>query len=633
MPPFSNNLTVSSSGVIRSSSLRSYRLFDCLWIAILVGLVWWVNLLGHPLSVPDSARYAEIPREMFESGDWITPHLNGVKYFEKPPLFYWLQLIAFKLGGVSDNVAMIPNFLLSVAIVVTTYLLGEAIFERKSGIFSALILASNLGSFVFTRVLTLDILLSFTLTVAIGSFWLAYLQTVDGAKTKNDRANSSRGCLWLAYLASAGAVMSKGLVGALFPILILGGWFLLVRDWKLLKRWLYWPAILLTLFLVLPWHLLVQYRHPEFLDFYIIKQHMARFFTDYAARKQPWWFFGAVLLVSWYPWSALFPAVLQNLFKRWRSRWEQFGLVEWDIASKSELFAFLWAMVIIVFFNFSQSKLIPYILPAFPPIALLMGGCFLSWWQRPIGRSSQVTCLMWTNGLLALGGAIMAIWFFDVLRMENGNLFFWKVSFIWAGVAATLGVLKWRRREMISGYAILIAAIGALAIFHTAGGYAYNINHRSIYQLVQVLQNELTDRDTVIAYQDYYQELPFYLQCKVVVVGDGGELNFGAQHQPEAKGWMWQHDKFDRCMILADSCKAGSDREACKWLRDGGCLLRDGHRRHENQLGDSSYVGHYYLLAKWPDWEEIKNRLPIIANWRVLARERDVILVTDKPGE
>lgn len=218
-----------------------YRWLDCCWIVGLVVVVWGFDLFGHPLSVPDSGRYAEIPREMLESGDWVTPHLNGVKYFEKPPLFYWLQLLAFKVAGVGADVAMVPNFVLSVAIVVVTYLLGDALFGRKSGVASALALASSLGGFVFTRVLTLDVILSCMLTVSIGSFWLAYLRREQGSVTY----------LWVAYIAAAGAVMSKGLVGLLFPMLILGSWILLTRDWRGLRYWMYWPAISVAMLLSL----------------------------------------------------------------------------------------------------------------------------------------------------------------------------------------------------------------------------------------------------------------------------------------------------------------------------------------------------------------------------------------------
>ncbi len=590
-----------------------YRWLDCCWIVGLVVVVWGFDLFGHPLSVPDSGRYAEIPREMLESGDWVTPHLNGVKYFEKPPLFYWLQLLAFKVAGVGADVAMVPNFVLSVAIVVVTYLLGDALFGRKSGVASALALASSLGGFVFTRVLTLDVILSCMLTVSIGSFWLAYLRREQGGVTY----------LWVAYIAAAGAVMSKGLVGLLFPMLILGSWILLTRDWRGLRYWMYWPAISVAMLLVLPWHLLMQQCHPEFWQFYFVEQHFARFFTDYAMRQQGWWFFGVVLLVGWYPWVVMFSAILRNLLKRWRYRWEQFKLSCWDVVAKSELFIAMWAVVIVLFFSCSQSKLIPYILPAFPPIALLVGNYLANLWEKPMGRSNPVNGWIWLHIILIVGILAILIWFPDIVRIDGGVSLLRKLVGVWV---CTLCVIWWLRRYSTSNsYILMTIGLSMVAFFQIISGYVYNINGHSIYSLVQILQQELTDQDTVIIYHDYYQELPFYLRRKVVIVGDGGELAPGVRHQPEAKGWIWQQHRFEKCMLLADNCRSEQDATACQWLVNSGCLLKGDWSQ------DREY-GYYYILTKWLDWENLKEQLPIVLGWRLVARDRDVVLITDKPG-
>ena len=178
--------TITRLTTIFTRDRRLYLWRDLGWLLLLVAIVWGASLGNWPLSVPDSARYAQVPQEMLASQQWVTPLLNGIEYLEKPPLFYWIQILAYKLLGVGARVALIPNFGFSLLIVAQVYLLGRALFNRQAAILAALIQASCLSSWVFIHVITLDILLTLTLTLAIGGFWLAILAS-DQLDKKNTK--------------------------------------------------------------------------------------------------------------------------------------------------------------------------------------------------------------------------------------------------------------------------------------------------------------------------------------------------------------------------------------------------------------------------------------------------------------
>lgn len=332
--------------------------------ALMVGLgflLFYLIMINlTPLLEPDEGRYIEIPREMLALRDFILPHLNGVLYFEKPPLYYWLNSLSIAVFGISLVAARIWSVLMAVFTILFTGKLARTFFGSDTGITAEIILGS---SFLFMGLAcfnTLDMTLTFFLTVCIGCFYLA----IDSDRRKLQ--------FWLMFAASAGAVMTKGLIGLVIPGGIVFFYLLISGRWRLLKIVPWISGIILFLVLALPWHVAASLRHPDFLYFYFIHEHFLRYATTIAHRREPWYFFIVVLLVGSIPWVYLMPRVIKHAFS---TTWQKFR-------HDDGLYFLLWVLFPIVFFSLSESKLITYILPVFPPLAILFAREFGPAFQR-----------------------------------------------------------------------------------------------------------------------------------------------------------------------------------------------------------------------------------------------------------
>ncbi len=310
-----------------------------------MGLVLFFYRLGAPgLMDPDEGRYAEIAREFFVRGDWLIPHLNLLPYLEKPPLVYWLTALGFKVFGFTEAAARLPSAVSALGGVFLAYGLGRALWGPGPGVLGALVLASAAGYVALGRILTLDMTFALYLNLGIG---LGYLALSRGQAR-----------LWpWAYLALALAVLTKGPVALVLAGLTWVIW-VLVTPPALAGPSVHmpWSWALLAL-ITLPWFVYVQWVYPEFFRFFILEQHFGRFLTP-AIHPEPLYYYVPVLLGLLLPWTWLLPWTLAA-GGRWRD--------------PDHRFLVIWAAVILVFFSLSRGKLVPYILPALLPLALLVG--------------------------------------------------------------------------------------------------------------------------------------------------------------------------------------------------------------------------------------------------------------------
>ncbi|NOY22820.1 MAG: hypothetical protein GXO70_04820 [Acidobacteria bacterium] len=307
-----------------------------------------------PLMGPDEGRYIEIPREMLATRDFILPHLNGVLYFEKPPLYYWLNSLSVAIFGISPAAARLWSVLMAVFSILFTGKLAGKLYGPEMAVRSEIILGT---SFLFMGLAcfnTLDMTLTFFMTVCIGSFLLA------------GEAAGKRPYFLLMFAAAAGAVMTKGLIGVVLPGGIVFIYLILSGRWQLLRLVPWVTGLALFSVLAVPWHVAAAFRNPDFLHFYFIREHFLRYATTIEHRTQPWYFFIVVLLVGSFPWMYLLPGVLKHLFSAgWRK-----------LRHDNALYLLMWIFVPLIFFSLSESKLATYILPVFPPLAILFAGEF-----------------------------------------------------------------------------------------------------------------------------------------------------------------------------------------------------------------------------------------------------------------
>jgi len=364
-------MTKGESAIRNPTSTIVWLLF-----AVVILVVYFAGLT-IPLVGPDEPRYAQVAREMFERGDWITPTLGGFHWFEKPALLYWLEISAYNLFGISEFSARLGSVLFGLGTIASLWILGRNVepaeanngrqWTNEFANWLALVAASTVGIVAFAHGASFDIILTFPLTAALVSFFLYDLK----------RRNA-----WLVsfYFFVGVAILAKGLIGIVFPFAIVG--FYHVVAWKFPNRALsssfFWGTAL-AIAVACTWYLPMYLRHGwEFVDQFFIQHHFQRYTSNKYLHPQPFYFFFWVLPLMTIPWLPFFIAALWDLGKRSviEATSNQNDVADAalgiDPAIRSlQLFALAWLAVPLVFFSFSGSKLPGYILPAVPAAVLL----------------------------------------------------------------------------------------------------------------------------------------------------------------------------------------------------------------------------------------------------------------------
>src|SRR5690349_21212872 len=310
--------------------------------------------MQRPLANPDEGRYSEISREMATTGDWVTPRLNGIKYFEKPPLQYWAGAAAMERFGVHEWTARLWTALTGALGILLAWLAGTRLFDVRTGMFAAVVLGSSLMYVAIGHLNTLDMGLTFFLFAALCAFLLAHQDIA------TDRANA----LWMhvAWAAMGAAVLSKGLIGVVLPAATLVLYSIVQRDLMLWRRLHLITGSILFLAVCAPWFVVVSLRNPEFPWFFFVHEHFLRYTTTVHQRMEPWYYFVPLFIAGALPW------LIVALDAIWRS-----ALPEPRARFHVRRFLLIWCVFAFVFFSISGSKLPSYILPLFPALALLTG--------------------------------------------------------------------------------------------------------------------------------------------------------------------------------------------------------------------------------------------------------------------
>jgi 4-amino-4-deoxy-L-arabinose transferase-like glycosyltransferase len=404
------------------------------WIIFAIIVVFaYLTGLTIPLLGPDEPRYAQVAREMFERGDWVTPTLGGFDWFEKPALLYWLQIASYKLLGVSEFAARFGSALFGLGTVLSLWILGRNFppgrkdakeneatdtGHRTSGDFAnwlALIAASSIGLIVFSRGASFDIILTFPVTASLVSFFIFDLtNSREDAKAQKSRLQSPVFWLLSFYFFIGVALIAKGLVGIVFPFAIVAFYYLL--SLKLPSRTfifsLFWGT-LLALLVASVWYLpMYRVNGWKFVDEFFIQHHFQRYTSNKYQHPQPFYFFFWVLPLMTLPWLPFFFAAIWNLIKGIVSRQdaEEQRKNENLPFSLSPLlrFSLAWLLVPLVFFSLSGSKLPGYILPALPAALILTAETV---W-RFVKKTRARALILQTIALVTLIGAAVLAQFF-----------------------------------------------------------------------------------------------------------------------------------------------------------------------------------------------------------------------------
>jgi hypothetical protein len=516
------------------TAVRRRRLELLLLVAVAVPLLFAAQ--GFEFLDPDEGLYADIAKTMLTSGDWVLPHFNGLPYLEKPPLYFWLGGLALWADPTSEAATRLVSSVAALGSVLLAWRMGRRLYGPAAGLAAGVALATSVGYALYVRKASTDLVFVFCLTLALYGFVRDAVRPTMG-----------RGRFLLFYGGTALAVLSKGLIGLVFPVVIVGLTCLWLRapGWRRLN--LGWGALVFAA-VALPWHLLVAWREPGLTWFYLVDNQILRFLNLRAFFEDdvPVGTLGFLVLsfVWFFPWSVFAlarPAAGGGATARWR------------------LIMPMWAVVVLLFFAASRSKLEYYALPAFPALAVMVGAAWAS--GRDVGRfmlAGATGCLVvgvacvWAGPRLTpeatLAGLAELNVYYRILRDQGLGLPFASprpfgvlvqalgIVLIAGWAAAALAWWRgWQRASFAAvaacGVGIAVLIVRLLAVVephHTAAPVAAAITTAAAADDVIVHEGSL----------EYSAALPFYTGRRIVVVeGARGDLDI-ASRRPEAHGWF-----------------------------------------------------------------------------------------------
>ena len=468
--------------------------------AVAWGIGWllaWFLGLGRALGEPDEGRYAEVAREMLVGRDWVTPHLDGFRFFDKPPLHYWASAAAYAVFGIHPWSARLWCALTGLLAIFATGWAGRRLFGREVGGYAMVILGSSLVFFMAAHIDTLDVGVSAFLAIGLAFFLVDQFDPV---------ASDRRVWMNLAMWASlALAILSKGLIGVVVPGMALAVFMLWQRDFRLLRRTSPWIGMIVIAVIAAPWFVMICRRHPGFFDYFFIREHFTRFLTADDGRSKPLGFFIPVVVLGLLPWTPMLP---------WLPS-------EWKLPARSEparRFLLVWVGVIFLFFSASHSKLTFYVLPLFPAAALL-----LAWSVARRSPGSLQRRLRWVTGLAvcAAGAAVIAV--FIVRGASHGPL---QIALEGGAAAmALIALAAWAGAHAVQlgrrSLAIHLLASGALlawqGVLFASQPYVMTKSAAPIAKIINAAMDAHTELFVV---QTYQGGLPFYTGKLVTVVAE-----------------------------------------------------------------------------------------------------------------
>jgi 4-amino-4-deoxy-L-arabinose transferase-like glycosyltransferase len=492
-----------------------------------------IDNLQRPLANPDEGRYSEISREMVATGDWTTPRLDGIKYFEKPPLQYWATAAAFELFGTNESAARLYVWIAGFATLLIVGFTGARIMGIEAGLAAMLSLVASPYFMALGGIVTLDMGLTLWTTATFAALVLAEHAA---ARPKEQR-------LWMlaAWASMALAVLSKGLVGivfagaAVFFVMVLG------RSLSVLKRMHWGWGLALFFAIAAPWFVLVSRANPEFAHFFFVHEHFERFLTHEHRRVQPAWFFIPIIFVGFLPWMiALIPATVQA----WRS--------ESEARFQPLRLSLLWSAFILLFFSASGSKLPAYVLPLFPSLALVLG--------RYLATGSARRLALWLALVAPLGIAIAvaAMGLPDSARDAWTRAMYVKAQ-PWAFAAAAILVVSclafawmlYKGHRWASLVGVAFASVMMIGCLEFA--YEELSPRQSGKEAARIMAPLATADARLYSVNHYDQTLPFYLARTVKLVDYVDEFETGQKAEPAC-------------------CIARLEDFAAEWLRPGEAL-------------------------------------------------------------
>lgn len=523
------------------------RRWTLLFLAIAAFYLWGLGAV--PLVGPDEPRYAEVAREMLARGDWITPTLGGLPWFEKPPLLYWLMMASYRVLGVTEYAARLGPAVCGLIAAVFVYWIGrnidsETFFDSTGdspdegqghlGHWSAMVLLSSGGVIALSRGASFDIVTMMALTGALACFvvWEMRCRTRIGPGSSRGQLGRGVGRDGVSggrrYLPLIGffffvglSLLAKGLIGIVIPFGVIAGYFLLRREWpdRRFLISLLW-GIPIVIFTAGVWYGPMSYRHGwKFIDEFIIQHHFARFTTNKYHHPGPFYYYIPVLLAFALPWTVFLVAAFIS-----GRRWVWRGNTALDML---RVFALAWIAVPVVFFSFSGSKLMPYVLPVMPAVALLVGEritCFL----RARGGGKVIRL----SGMILIAFAVAGAWY-SVTQFGVRPVCVYASALVLVSVGATALLYPRIRKTQVVLIAAAVFVVGVIVI----GCMPNAVRSESVRDLLSAAAARGYGATPVVQLHTVERSAEFYAPGRLPYGKDGAPVWFqGAAQVADAAG-------------------------------------------------------------------------------------------------
>ena len=544
-------------------------------IGLLWGMIYFASMFTPALLDDVDTIHAEAAREMLVRHDWVTMYTDGIRYLEKAPLMYWSLAASYTVFGISDWSTRLPLMLGVLSLLLATYGLGRYAYGELGGLYSGVVLATSIGPYIFTRFLIPDVLVGLWLTVG----YYFFLRSLE-------EETPSRLTCWGFAATCALNVLTKGLIGLVFPAGAIGLYLILTGNLRHLWKLRLLSSTVVFFVIAAPWHILAALRNPSqgkvrgFLWFYFVNEHIYRFLNKRVPAGYdtvPLWIFWGLLLVWLIPWTVFLPRALLDIPRRIR---ELRGSL--TRRQKADLLFILWALVIVGFFSFSTRQEY-YTIPALPGMALLVGG----WLGRettsaetdPIRRAGRISStVLLSVGVIAfiVGMYLLSVSHLPtrsadladllkknpqdydlslghVLDLTPHALGAFRAPLLGASLALLLGTalnsaMRRRNRPAEGNIALALMMVGLFACIHSA--FTTFSPVLSSYRLAVAIRQHYRPGDVIVIDGQYHQAstLNFYTGYPVHVLHEpGGNLWYGSKfpdaphvfETPESFAALW----------------------------------------------------------------------------------------------
>ena len=506
---------------------------------LLLYVVLYILPLGYrPLVIPDETRYAEIPREMLATGDWITPHLVGLRYFEKPPLGYWLNAMSIAVFGENEFAVRLPGTLATGLTSLIVFLFTLHVWgSRRIALAAALIHMTCLEVYVVGTFSVLDNFVTLFLTAGIYAYYLA-ARRVQGR-------SASRGLWALSGVSFGLAFLAKGFLAFAIPVLVLVPWMLWQGNWRILLT-TSWRVILSACLIALPWAILIHLREGDFWHYFFWIEHIKRFTAENAQHKQPFYYFLMYLPALAFPWLSLMPATISGLRDMDGNASETRGALR---------FLWLWLLLPFIFFSASSGKLATYILPCFPPFAVLSAAGLAAYFRSDRDRQFDFGMLLNALILLCLFAGLFISQTVDIgfrAYDENEQIKFYLITtLLFLGASAGLASVLTTRLNIKLASTLALIALPLLGISFVVPNETSM--SKSPGQSLLQYRNLVTDKTIIISDTAMMHAVGWYLKRDDMYLIGTGEVEYGLGY-PDASHRLLDPDRF-RSLLQRDASR------------------------------------------------------------------------------